>query len=54
MQRNPLLLNKFNDLWTNEEAPADWWGAAPPAAPLHRGCHPNKEGRWTAPKTSDD
>jgi hypothetical protein len=58
MQRNPLLMNKSSDLWTNTDAPADWWGAVTPA-PKYRNCKlqpAGPAGRWTAPKavSADD
>jgi hypothetical protein len=52
-QRNALLLNKSADIWTEPYAPADWWGAAPPAAPLHRRCR-LVDGRWTVPLSDSD
>ncbi|WIA42234.1 hypothetical protein OEZ86_008251 [Tetradesmus obliquus] len=42
MPRNPLLMNKHGDQWTNDDAPADWWHA-----PLRRHCTQLPDGRWT-------
>uniref|UniRef100_A0A383WFD7 Fungal lipase-type domain-containing protein n=1 Tax=Tetradesmus obliquus TaxID=3088 RepID=A0A383WFD7_TETOB len=55
LQRNPLLMNKHGDQWTNNAAPAEWWNAAPPAAHLYRDCTllqqggPLAIGRWAPP-----